>query len=134
MTENTINNLSISVVASAEKAINTFNRLASGASGLKSAANGAAGGMQDMAQGAKDAGTAIQQAGTQSGKARLNIKGVGKDAQDAGDKAKKGASGIKTFWESLKRIAFYRFVRSIIKSITDGFKEGATNLYQSLDY
>jgi hypothetical protein len=130
MAENTIDNLSISVVASAEKAINTFDRLASGASGLKSAANGAAGGMQDMAQGAKDAGTATQQAGTQAGKARPNIKGVGKDAKDAGENAKKGSSGLATFWQSLKRIAYYRMIRSVIKAISEAFKEGAQNLYQ----
>jgi hypothetical protein len=130
MAENTIDNLSIQVVASAEKAISVFNRLASGASRLRGAARDAAGGMQDMAQGAKDAGSATQQAGTQSGKARPNIKGVGKDAKDAGENAKKGSSGLDTFWQSLKRIAYYRMIRSIIKSIGQAFKEGAQNLYQ----
>lgn len=130
MAENTIDNLSIQVVASAERAISTFNRLASGASGLRGAARGATGGMQDMAQGARDAGTATQQAGTQSGKARPNIKGVGKDAKDAGDNAKKGSSGLATFWQSLKRIAYYRMIRSIIKGIGQAFREGAQNLYQ----
>ena len=130
MAENTIDNLSIQVVASAEKAISVFNRLASGASKLKSAALDVAGGMQDMAQGAKDAGSATQQAGTQSGKARPNIKGVGKDAKDAGENAKKGSSGLDTFWQSLKRIAYYRMIRSIIKAISQAFKEGAQNLYQ----
>lgn len=130
MAENTIDNLSIQVVASAERAISTFNRLASGASGLKNAANGAAGGMQNAAQGAQDMGNATQQAGTQSGKARPNIKGVGKDAKDAGDNAKKGSSGLATFWQSLKRIAYYRMIRSIIKGIGQAFREGAQNLYQ----
>ena len=130
MAENTIDNLSIQVVASAERAISTFNRLASGASGLRGAARGAAEGMQDMAQGARDAGSATQQAGTQSGKARPNIKGVGKDAKDAGENAKKGSSGLATFWQSLKRIAYYRMIRSIIKGISQAFKEGAQNLYQ----
>ena len=130
MAENTIDNLSIQVVASAERAISTFNRLASGASGLRGAVRGATGGMQDMAHGARDAGTATQEAGTQSGKARPNIKGVGKDAKDAGENAKKGSSGLATFWQSLKRIAYYRMIRSIIKSIGQAFKEGAQNLYQ----
>jgi hypothetical protein len=130
MAENTIDNLSIQVVASADRAISTFNRLASGASGLRGAARGAADGMQDMAQGARDAGSATQQAGTQSGKARPNINGVGKDAKDAGENAKKGSSGLATFWQSLKRIAYYRMIRSIIKSIGQAFREGAQNLYQ----
>jgi hypothetical protein len=133
MAENTIDNLSIQVTASAENAARVFDRLASSAGRLRGAAQGAAGGMQDMAQGARGAGTATQQAGTQSGRARPNIKGVGKDAKDAGDNAKKGASGLATFWQSLKRIAFYRAIRSVIREITDAFKTGITNLYHWSD-
>lgn len=126
----TIDNLSIEVTASADRASRVFDRLASNADRLRGAARGAAGGMQDMAQGAKDAGTETQKAGTQAGQAQSRFRGTGNAAKDAGDKAKKGASGIKVFWESLKRIAFYRFVRSIIREITDAFKTGITNLYQ----
>lgn len=39
-------------------------------------------------------------------------------------------SKIGTFFASIKRIAFYRLLRTIIKSITSGFKEGMENLYQ----
>lgn len=35
---------------------------------------------------------------------------------------------ITHFIKSLARVAFYRFIRGIIKSITDGFKEGIQNL------
>lgn len=133
MAENTINNLSIQVTASAENAARVFDRLASSAGRLRGAASGATGGMREMAQGARDAGTATQQAGTQSGRARPNIRGVGRDAREAGDNAKKGASGLAIFWQSLKRIAFYRFIRSIIREITDAFKTGITNLYHWSD-
>lgn len=173
MAENTIDNLSIEVTASADKAASMFDRLASSAGRLRGAASGAAGGMQDMAQGARDAGTAMQQAGTQSGRARSNIKGVGNDAKNAGDNAKKGASGVSVFWNalkrvgsisfkgikgalydlpkyfggklisnvrqavsgidqffsSIKRIAFYRAIRTALKLITQGFSEGIQNLY-----
>lgn len=130
MAENTIDNLSIQVTASAENAVRVFDRLASSAGRLRGAASGATGGMRDMAQGARDAGTATATAGEQAGRAQPRIRGVGNAAKDAGDKAKKGSNGLKTFWESLKRIAFYRFVRSVIRSITDAFKTGITNLYQ----
>lgn len=130
MAENTIDNLSIQVTASAENAVRVFDRLASSAGKVKNAASGAAGSMQDMAQGAQDAGTATQEAGTQAGKARPNIKGVGKDAKDAGESAKKGTAGISSFWQALKRVAFYRFVRTVLKEIGNAFKEGAQNLYQ----
>ena len=129
MADNVISNLSIEVTASADKAASVFDRLASSAGRLRGAASGAAGGMQDMAQGARDAGTATATAGEQAGQAQPRIRGVGNAAKDAGDNAKKGASGLATFWQSLKRIAFYRFIRSIIKEITEAFKEGITNLY-----
>lgn len=130
MAENTIDNLSIQVTASAENAARVFDRLASSAGRLRGAAQGAAGGMQDMAQGARDAGTATATAGTQAGRAEPRIRSTGKAAKDAGDNAKKGASGLANFWQSLKRIAFYRFVRTVLKEITSAFKEGITNLYK----
>lgn len=38
-------------------------------------------------------------------------------------------SKLGKFFSSLKRIAFYRIIRTIISSITSGIKEGMTNLY-----
>lgn len=38
--------------------------------------------------------------------------------------------GLKNIISSFKRIAFYRFIRSVIRSITEGFREGVNNLYQ----
>lgn len=133
MADNTIDNLSIQVTASAENAARVFDRLASSAGRLRGAASGAAGGMEDMAQGARDAGTETQKAGEQSGSAAPKIRGVGRDAKTAGDNAKKGASGLANFWQSLKRIAFYRAIRSIIKGITEAFQTGITNLYHWSD-
>lgn len=45
--------------------------------------------------------------------------------------AARGAAhgGISNFLASLKRIAFYRFIRSIIKGITEAFQEGLKNAY-----
>ena len=130
MAENTIDNLSIQVTANADKAASVFDRLASSAGRLRGAASGAAGGMQDVAQGAREAGTATATAGEQAGRAQTRIRGVGNAAKDAGDKAKKGSNGLKTFWESLKRIAYYRMIRHILKSIAEAFSEGISNLYQ----
>ena len=125
----TIDNLIIDVSVSADKAVQNLTRLQNAIKPLGNASRNAAGGMQGMAQGAKDAGTATQKAGEQSGSAAPKIRGVGKDAENAGKAAKRGAVGLGSFWDSLKRIAFYRFVRSIIKGITDAFKTGITNMY-----
>ena len=130
MADNTIDNLSIQVTASAEEASRIFDRLASNAGKLKSATSGAAKGMHDAADAADDMGTATQEAGEQSGRAQKPVRDLSKEVKEAGKKAKEGSSGLKTFWESLKRIAFYRAVRSIIRGITDAFKTGITNLYQ----
>lgn len=130
MADNTIDNLSIQVTASAEEASRVFDRLASNAGKLKGAASGAAQGMQQAADAAEDMGTATQEAGEQAGQAQKPIRDFGNEAKNAGKNAKESSSGLKTFWESLKRIAFYRAVRSVIRSITDAFKTGITNLYQ----
>ena len=125
----TIDNLIIDVSVSADKAVQNLTRLQNAIKPLGNASKNAAGGMQTMAASVKDAGTVTQKAGEQSGNAQKNIRGVGKDAENAGKAAKKGAAGLGSFWDSLKRIAFYRFVRSIIKGITDAFKTGITNMY-----
>lgn len=130
MADNTIDNLSIQVTASAEEASRIFDRLASNVGKLKGATSGAAQGMHDAAEAAQDMGTATQEAGEQAGQAQKPVRTLGKDAEKAGKDAKKGSSGLKVFWESLKRIAFYRFVRSIIKSVTEAFSTGISNLYQ----
>lgn len=47
-----------------------------------------------------------------------------------GERAKSAASRLSGFVSSLKRIAFYRFIRFIISEITQGFGEGVNNMYQ----
>ena len=42
----------------------------------------------------------------------------------------KYTNSINTFVSSIKRIAFYRFIRTIIKDIGQAFTEGTKNLYQ----
>jgi hypothetical protein len=126
----TIDNLSIQVTASAESAASALDRLASSAGRLRGAASRAGVGTRDLAAGARDAGTATQEAGQQAGNAERHTRNYGRAAEEAGKAAKKGASGLSTFWQSLKRIAYYRFIRSIIKSIGEAFNYGITNLYQ----
>lgn len=50
------------------------------------------------------------------------------DANDA-EKAEKKVSKLASVWNSLKRIAFYRVIRSAIKAVTQAFQEGAENAY-----
>lgn len=71
------------------------------------------------------------------------LSGVTKGAKSAGAATKSAASGVKELSKeankskgpldnlvsSLKRIAFYRIIRSIIKAIGQAFKEGSENAY-----
>ena len=47
-----------------------------------------------------------------------------------GETIKGAFSGIKQLWESLKRIAMYRLVRTAIATLTQAVKAGIDNLYQ----
>lgn len=57
------------------------------------------------------------------------IRQTTKAVQSMAKETAKAKSPLKTFSDSLKRIAFYRFLRSIIKSITQAFSEGLKNAY-----
>lgn len=58
-----------------------------------------------------------------SGKVKLKV-----DSSDV-DKASKRVSALSKTLSALKRIAFYRIIRSAIKSVTDAFQEGLKNAY-----
>lgn len=62
-------------------------------------------------------------------KASQAQKEVAKGVKELSSAAKKSQSPLANFVSSLKRIAFYRMIRSIIKSITAAFQEGLKNAY-----
>ena len=64
-------------------------------------------------------GTVSGSAGTQAAK---SVEKVGKAAE-------KATKPMNNFLSSLKRIAFYRIIRGIIKSITQAFTEGLEKAY-----
>ena len=66
----------------------------------------------------------IKTAASEAGK---RLKEMHKDAEKGSDKS---TSKLRELWESLKRIAMYRLLRTIIKEITQGIKEGIDNMYQ----
>ena len=60
----------------------------------------------------------------------LKTNEAAKGIRQLGKSASKAVSPLQNFVNSIKRIAFYRFVRSIIKGITEGFQEGLKNAYE----
>lgn len=97
----TVEKLEINVETNARDAAAAFKSLASSMSGIQSSAR------------------SVQSANN----------GVADSAKKVSDAAKKSSSGLGTFLSALKRIAFYRFVRSIIKEIAEAFSEGLKNAY-----
>ena len=82
----------------------------------------------DAAFSAKDAFGSIASGASSAASA------VGRFVSEVGNRAlgrvQKFTKGLNNIIGSFKRIAFYRFVRTVIKEITEGFKEGVDNLYQ----
>ena len=126
----------------------------------------------EFSQGAQDMRAAAWEAGEQAGEAQEKIQEFGDASEEAGENSKKGASMLSRFWNglrrigsgagsvigkigelrnhfgggltgaikqsvsglgnffsSIKRIAYYRAIRSAIKLITQGISDGMKNLY-----
>ena len=98
----TVENLEIKVKTDADQAAAKLTSLSTALSGVQSSAKSVSG---------STGGTA---------------KGITK----VGEAAKKANNPLNNFLSSLKRIAFYRFIRSIIKAITSAFIEGLQWAYQ----
>ena len=61
--------------------------------------------------------------------AKFSIKAIFSPLTTVANKFKNAATKAGQFLASIKRIAMYRAVRSMIKAITEGFEEGRKNLY-----
>lgn len=62
-------------------------------------------------------------------KAENAAKGASKGIRELAEETKKSKSPLDNLVASLKRIAFYRIIRGIIKSITQAFQEGLEKAY-----
>lgn len=62
-------------------------------------------------------------------KAQSATKEAGRGIRELSKEASKSKGPLENFADSLKRIAFYRFIRTIIKAITQAFQEGLQNAY-----
>lgn len=149
--EGTVDTLNIQVqtqgVAKAQKQLNSlvgtlkmFKRLGGTMTGVAEEA-------KEAGEDAKDASEDVAQAGEtiseKAGRTSATVKKLGASFRSAGGDSEKSAglfarlgasfknttSHIASFASALKRIAMYRFLRTIIKSITASIGEGITNIY-----
>lgn len=72
---------------------------------------------------------AIDKARVAAHKASGALEETAQAMDEVGDAARGAHHPIKNFLSSLKRIAYYRFIRSIIKGITQAFQEGLQKAY-----
>lgn len=64
-----------------------------------------------------------------SAKAARSLHDTSNGIEKVAKSAKKAQTPLNSFVSSLKRIAFYRFIRTVIKAITQAFQEGLENAY-----
>lgn len=101
------NDITIEIGTSAQKATNQINELVNAIKRLSA-----------------ESGRVKNPLSEFKGKTKIKI-----DSSDA-DKATKKINSLQKVFSSFKRIAFYRAIRSAIRFVTDGFKEGLQNAYQ----
>lgn len=119
----TVENISIDVKTNAERAATKINALSLALERLESAARvtqGAASSVSGSMNGVATSGTSAGNG------ARSAARGI----DDVAKSAKKAQSPLGNFFASLKRIAMYRVLRTILKEITQAIKEGMDNLYE----
>ena len=143
----TLESLEIQVRHSASGAADEINQVASAISNLSSALNRVPAKLRelsaalDMVKGKTSGITINDNQTTQIADNITNVKQAAQGAERATSEAAKGVqrlsnaaakgrSPLDNFVSSLKRIAFYRFIRSIIKAITQALQEGLQNAYQ----
>lgn len=109
-----------------EQAQSGLQRLKEILASIGGVAGGAFGRMRDDLAKVREA---ISHIGTSAGKAKSGVDGISRSVDGLSKEAKRSKTPLGTFISSLKRIAFYRILRSIIKAISQAFKEGLEKAY-----
>ena len=122
-----IDTLTIEIGASSDAAVAQIQNAVSALRAMRSELNKRWNNPLKNISGGSGASDRIRRTTTAMSSLREKIK-LRIDASDA-DKAKKKVSGLATLFNSLKRIAFYRAIRTAIKEIAKAIEEGAENAY-----
>ena len=119
----TVENISIDVKTNAGNAAYQFRSLSeairsvsNAASSVRGANSGASSSMNDVSSSARSAAS--------------SSKSAARAIDDVSKSAKKAQSPMGSFAASLKRIAYYRLLRTILKEIAQALKEGLENVYE----
>ena len=123
-----------------------LSAMASGASKTSQALRNITAGLDDMGEKCTEAGTATEKTEEKSASAFQRIAAFAKNAAKNGisvfGKSVKGAFGLVgnvvggvvgkfvSLWNAVKRVAFYRLIRTAIKEVTQALREGISLLVQ----
>ena len=110
-----------------ERAESGFQRIREIAASIGEVVRGA---FSTMRNDISKVGDALSRLGSSAHKAKSGVDGVSRSVNGLSKEAKKSKSPLENFVASLKRIAYYRIIRSIIKAITTAFKEGLEAAYK----
>lgn len=110
-----------------KKNSDAFSRLANGSQSAARATGGTTtqGGTAQMSEDAHKTVSSLSKLKDMFGKLKASI-----NAKAIGNPFKEANIGSNELWRSLKRIAMYRFLRTVIKGISAAGREGIQNLYQ----
>lgn len=121
MAEYTADRLQIEIESSTQKATDSVNKMISALERLKGATNGFKNPIVEAASGGS---------GAKTRSAANSLNAMKKSVSDIGKTAKGSTSALSKLFSSIKRIAFYRLIRTVIKTLTDGIRTGIENVYQ----
>lgn len=83
-----------------------------------------------ISQSGSDAARQMDKLANSIGKIKAPTASVSKGVKKLSSSFSAGSTAVGKFVKSLGRIAFYRAIRTIVKEITQSFKEGLVNAYQ----
>lgn len=104
------------------KIADALSRISTNAGGLSSGASQIGSALQSTASSGHSVGSALKSISSHGHKASSSLRSLG-------DSAKHSTGMLGKLWASIKRIAFYRLLRTLIKNITKDFQEGLKNAY-----
>lgn len=135
MAEYTADRLQIEIESSADKATNSINKQIDALQRLKSVTNGFKNPIGEM--GSRENEVRVSRISSALGKMKSNIAHTTKETRKLSDlfssiggNADKSSSSVGKLFASIKRIAFYRIIRTLIKTIGESLKTGIENIYQ----
>ena len=123
---NGIQSLSVSLKHLTDEDIERLEKISNVLSGLNgvnlSGLSGASNALRSMSTEAQGAGNSSHHLSNSASRASRSVRSLG-------DSAKHSVGMLGKLWASIKRIAFYRLLRTFIKELSQGFQEGLKHAY-----